>query len=305
MEKNLKGVMGIIRTTAKSVIVSIGQAILRPFLTEADLSQKFSYAVKVSQKALSLNYQDMQKRSCLPTLCDTGYRIFSEADEDGIFVFIFAVIGTTNKIFVDIGSSDGIKSNCANLAINFGWHGLFIDGKGERISRGKAFYKKHPDTHMFPPRFVHARVTLDNVNQCIRSAGFSGEIDLMSIDIDGNDYWIWDAIDCINPRVVCIETRVEFGCNDVVAPYNDNPTGQALHPDYFGASPVAMVRLSKKKGYRLIGANMYGYNTIYVRDDLGQDSLPEVSVESVLRHPGNREWQQLFQNIKDLPNTIG
>lgn len=279
--------------------------LLGRYLAERDLSEKLSYATKISQKTLFLQYQEMMTRGCIPSVSDVGYRVFSEADEDGIFVFVFALIGTANKTFVDIGAADGINSNCANLAIHFGWHGLFLDANYDKIVRGEGFYGKQQDTRIYPPKFVHVLITRDNVNDCITRAGFSGEVDLLSIDIDGNDYWIWDAIRCVSPRVVCIETHVEFGLNDVVVPYDAHLMTKSNHPDYFGASLVAMMKLAKRKGYRLIGANKYGYNSIYIRNDIGQDILPEASLESVLRHPGNREWEKQFEAVRGMSYLEG
>ena len=121
----------------------------------------------------------------------------------------------------------------------------------------------------------------------------------MSMDIDGNDYWIWDAISVTVSKVVIIETHIEFGLNNIVVPYDkDYVYPPASHPEYHGASPIAMERLARRKGYRLVGANRYGLNSIYVRDGLAP-MLPSVSVESILSHPRNKERATLFEPIKD------
>jgi len=235
----------------------------------------------------------------LPSIFDTGYRVFSQCDEDGLLLYIFGVIRMKNRTFVDIGAGDGVaNSNCANLALNFGWHGLFIDTNKVLINRGRQFYERHSDTFLYPPLFVYAKVNRENINHLIEQAGFKGEIDLLSIDIDGNDYWIWDALECITPRVVIIETHVEFGYNNIVVPYDPDYEYPERHPDYHGASPVAMVNLARRKGYRLVGANRFGYNTIYVRNDEGKELLPEISVKDVLQHPRNAERMKLFEAIK-------
>ncbi len=272
---------------------------------QADLDAKSTYSTKIAQKSLFLQYQAQIRSGVVPSIDDTGYRIYSQFDEDGIFVFLFAVIGAYNKTFIDIGAGDGINSNCANLAINFGWHGLFIDGNPVSIQHGRDFYQAHPDTTLFPPKFIHAMVTRANINQLITDSGFSGEVDLLSIDIDGNDYWIWDALTCIKPRVVCIETHIEFGQRNIVVPYDENYVYPGVHPDYHGASPVAMVKLARRKGYRLVGSNMYGFNTIYVRSDLVPDLIPEVGVEHILRHPRNSERFKLFEAVKEMPYVKG
>ena len=116
-----------------------------------------------------------------------------------------------------------------------------------------------------------------------------GGVDLLSIDIDGNDYWIWDALTVVAPRVVIIETHVEFGMHSIVVPYNKDYCYPGKHPEYFSASPVAMEKLGKKKGYRLVGAMNYGFNTIYIKNGIGEGILPEVPVEHILRYPRNAE----------------
>jgi hypothetical protein len=148
-------------------------------------------------------------------------------------------------------------------------------------------------------------VTRENINQVIEEAGFDGEVDLLSIDIDGNDYWIWNALECIQPRVVIIETHIEFGYHNIIVPYDSEYVYPGRHPDYHGASPVAMERLANRKGYRLVGANRFGFNTIYVRKDEGAGLIPTVSVESILWHRRNQERFKLFSAIEDFPYVEG
>lgn len=124
---------------------------------------------------------------------------------------------------------------------------------------------------------------------------------MLSIDIDGNDYWIWDALEVVTPRVVIIETHVEFALRSIVVPYGPDYVYPGRHPDYNGASPVAIVKLAEKKGYRLVGANRFGFNTIYVKQEEGQGLIPTMSVEEILRRPRNQEPFKLFEPIKDWP----
>jgi hypothetical protein len=260
---------------------------------------RWSPETKISQLKLLQYYQDCAKKGTPISLSNKGFRVFSQFEEDGILLAIFGAIGDTNRTFIDIGSGDGINSNCANLAINFGWNGLFIDGDEKNIKKGLQFYKSHPDTLLFPPKFKQAFIQRENINELIKNEGFSGEVDLVSIDLDGNDYWIWDALNVISPRVLIIETHIEFGLNSIVVPYDKDYFYPGKHPDYHGASPVAMKKLANKKGYRLVGANNYGFNTIYVKNGIADDLLPEVSVENILRHPRNKERYKLFEPIKD------
>ena len=253
---------------------------------------KFSPAIQIALRQLFHFYQTNYHHTEKINLRNAGFRVFSQYEEDGKILFILAVIGIKNESFIEIGSDDGLNSNCANLALNFGWHGLFIDANRQSIARGKYFYNRYPNTFGQKPVFVFAKVTRDNINDLIKQNGYTGEVDLLSLDIDGNDYWIWDAITVVNPRIVIIETFIDYGKRNIVVPYNPEYSFPGKHPQYHGASPVAMVKLGKKKGYRLIGANQLGFNFIFVRNDLGVDSLPEVDIEEVLSHPSCKSGEE-------------
>jgi hypothetical protein len=252
------------------------------------LDERTAPATKIAQRSLFLEYRRLAASGeLLPSVWETGYRIFSQFDEDGVILFCLAVAETGTRRFVDIGSGDGlIASNTANLALNLGFHGLFVDAREPEIERGRRFYATHPDTRERPPLFVHGFVTRENVNDIVRGAGFEGEIDVLSIDIDGNDYWILEALECVQPRLVCIETHTELGLEDFVAPYDPKFDGHRAPPGTrIGASPVATTLLAERLGYRLVGANLYGFNTLYLRADLVPGGLlPTIAVEEVFRH---------------------
>lgn len=263
------------------------------------IRDRFNPAVQISQRKLFLDYQRDAKNGTLPAFKDTGFRVFSQFEEDGLLLYIFALIGMENKRFVEFGSDDGVNSNSANLYFNFGWHGLFIDGNPKAIQRGRRFFSKYPHSWFYQPKFVCSLVKRENINQLIGGAGFEGKIGLLSIDIDGNDYWLWDAITVVDPEVVIIETHNEFGMENIVVPYDPDYFYPGKHPVYHGASPVAMTKLANKKGYRLVGSNDLGSNFIYVKNGLADEHLPEVSVESCLQHPSTIEGLKTFEPIKD------
>lgn len=260
---------------------------------------RFNASVQISQRHLYHYYQSLAKKNELPALSDTGFKVFSQFEEDGKLLFIFSVLGMDNKTFIEIGSDDGVNSNSANLYFNFGWNGLFIDANPGSINRGKRFFSKYPHPWFYKPGFVCSKVTRENVNEIIKESGINGEIGLLSIDIDGNDYWIWDALEIVRPKVVIIETHNEFGLNDIVVPYDPEYKYPGKHPVYHGASPVAMSRLAGRKGYRLVGANELGFNFIFIRKGLFDSLLPEVTVESLLNHPSVKEGYKKFEEIKD------
>jgi len=257
-------------------------------VNEADI--RCSPVVKVALVDLMANLREKAvSGQSLPPFCDCGFRIFSQFEEDGYLAYLAATLELTPKLFVDIGAADGVNSNCANLAINLGWHGLFIDGDCDAIERGAQYYAAHADTNLFPPLFRQSFVTAENVNGVIGAAGFTGQIGCLSIDVDGNDCWIWNALEVVQPAVVVIESHIELGEKNLAVPYDSSFVYPGEHPDYFGASAPAMVALGAKKGYRLVGANRYGFNLFFVRDEIHPDRVPTVSVESVLTHPRHIE----------------
>lgn len=142
-----------LRRRLTALIASGAAAALVAERHQQELAAKWSPALKAAQHGLFHHYRAMARAGTVPSMDDVGYRVFSQFDEDGLFVFLFAVIGTYNKTFIDIGAGDGFSnSNCANLAINFGWYGLFIDGNLDNVERGREFYRTHPDTMLYPPR---------------------------------------------------------------------------------------------------------------------------------------------------------
>ncbi|MGL2967015.1 hypothetical protein [Flavobacterium sp. XGLA_31] len=243
-------------------------------------------------------YKDCQRNSVLPQFNETGFKVFSQFEEDGKLLYIFSLIGMGTKTFVDLGSNDCVNSNCANLAVHFNWKGLFVDGDKKLLEIGQRFYKKTPDTWSYKPQFAACFLTKDNVNQLLKSHGFEGEIDFLSIDIDGNDYWIWEALDVIQPRVVMIESQVVFGVQNLVVPYQADFKGDVTNNYYYGASGLALQKLGKKKGYRLIGANEYGNNLFFIKNGLAEKDLPEISIETTLQHPFATEKFECFEMIK-------
>lgn len=266
------------------------------------MRDKFSAATQVAMRNLYHFYQLHHHETEKINIHTAGFSCFSQFEEDGKILFILAVIGVKQGSFVEIGSDDGLNSNCANLALNFGWHGLFIDGNKRSISRGKYFYNRYPNPYGYKPVFIHSKVTRENINELIDRHGLTGEVDLLSLDIDGNDYWIWDALTVIQPRMVIIETHIIYGNRNIVMPYDANYSFPGIHPQYHGASPVAMVKLGEKKGYRLVGANQLGFNFIFVRNDLGTDILKEVSIEEILNHPSCRNDEQAWDpHVLTLP----
>ena len=262
-----------------------------------------------TQIGLFLAYRQLvDEGRTLPRIADIGFQCHSQTDEDGILLFLFSILGVSKKLCVEICAGDGIECNSANLILNHGWHGLLVDGNKELVEQGRRFYRHSPQTCIFPPTFVNSWLTRQGVNELITSNGFSGEIDLLSLDLDGIDYWIWEAIEAVTPRVVVVEYQDILGPDrNWTVPYADNFSASAYPktdgmPDFAGASLGAFAKLGRRKGYRLVCVNRYGFNAFFVKNGLGEELLPEIAVGQCFGHPkviwGMRER---FPAVKDLP----
>ena len=241
---------------------------------------------KGTQILLSLKYREMARNfSPLPRLQDVEFHHYSQNGEDGVLLFLFAILGTTNRRCVELCAGDGIECNTANLIVNHGWKALMFDGSQENIQKGQAFYANRPGSLRYhPPTMVQSWITIDNINSLIAERGFDGEIDLFSLDIDGNDYWIWKAIDVIRPRVVVLEFNSFYGIRRAVSiPHQPDFVFDWSTP-CCGASLPAFVKLGKQKGYRLVGTESNDVNAFFVRDGIGEELLPEISLSSVEIH---------------------
>nr|WP_249141754.1 FkbM family methyltransferase [Bradyrhizobium diazoefficiens] len=196
-----------------------------------------------------------------------GFKLYSQSDEDGILQEIFRRIGTSNRTFVEFGVENGIECNTVKLLVE-GWRGLWLDGSTANVAQ----IHTHFDAFVRDGRLraVPAFITAENINSLIEQGGVTGDIDLLSIDIDGNDYWVWQAIEVVRPRVVVIEYNSALRPPmSAVVPYD--PARKWDGSNYFGASLEALVRLGRKKGYRIVGCNFGGFNAFFVHESCAGD----------------------------------
>ena len=159
-----------------------------------------------------------------------------------------------------------------------------------------------PRPGSFRPPSCRGWIDVERVNALLTDNGLRGEIDLLSIDIDGNDYWVWKAVDSVQPRVVVVECHnIWTADRAVTVPYRSDFSKSDGHPDYSGASLLALVKLGRTKGYRLVGCNRYGFNAFFVRQGIGEAVLPEVAPEACLGHPQALRGQRTrYLEVKDL-----
>jgi hypothetical protein len=278
-------------------------------LTERALQNQIAAASQGVQRLLSLQYRSLARDpSALPSLRDVELRCFSQNGEDGILLYVFSLVGTTNTVAVEVCAGDGTECNSANLVVNHGWYGVLFDGNKAAIARGRSFYAASRDTWLNPPRLVAAWVTAENVDALIRDAGLAGEIDLLSVDLDGMDYWVWKAIECVQPRVVVVEFNAIWGPErSVSVPYRaDFRLDTSRRPYHCGASLAAFVRLGRAKGYRLIGIERHGVNAFFMKARVGEGLFPELTPRQCFEaHPGLRNWHEsLLPDSRTRPDWV-
>jgi hypothetical protein len=209
-------------------------------------------------------------------LREAEFRIFSQFGEDGIIQHLTDHVRIENEVFVEFGVEDYSESNTRFLVAKDNWRGLIIDGGTSHIEflRSSGLGWRHELDA------VSAFIDRDNINDLITGAGISGDIGVLSIDIDGNDYWVLERITSVAPRILVVEYNSIFGSEHAVTiPYDPHFARSEAHSSnlYWGASLAALTRVANAKGLALVGGNSAGNNAFYVRRDL-LGALPEASV---------------------------
>jgi len=216
------------------------------------------------------------------------FRVFSQWGEDGIIQYLLHDVSIDRPIFVEFGVENYTESNTRFLLTNNQWAGLVIDGSAENIDyirRDQIYWASNL-------KAVHSFITKENINELLSKNGVIGDIGLLSVDIDGNDYWVWQAINTISPRIVICEYNSHFGPTaEVTTPYDAAFVRDSAHFSkiYYGASISALTSLASAKGYSLVASNSAGNNIFFVRNDL-VGKLPLISPTQAYRHSQFREY---------------
>jgi hypothetical protein len=231
-------------------------------------------------------------------LSDYEYKIFSQWGEDGILQHLISNIKITNKTFIEFGVETFEESNCRFLMQKDNWSGLVIDGSTDNIKKlkNRDFYWKH-DLNA-----IAAFITTENINELIKKSNFDSDIGILSIDLDGNDYHIWECIDTIKPRIVVCEYNAVFGLRKISTPYSANFNRTKLHYSnlFFGASITALEYLASKKGYSLVGTTSTCGNAFFLRNDLINCNIPKVSSLDIFKPSKERQSRDRFGNLNFL-----
>lgn len=241
------------------------------------------------------------------SIAESEFKVYSQSGEDGIIQFLINNINITNKKFIEFGIENYLESNTRFLALNNYWSGLIIDGDQANID----YIKNDPIYWRCQLTAVKSFITKDNINDIIRSNNFTGDIGILSVDIDGNDYWVWDAINCVEPAIVVAEYNSFFGYErEITVPYNETFIRTSAHYSkiYYGASIAALTALANKKGYALVASNLAGNNVFYVRRDL-MVNFKEITVQEAyrsinFREAHNMEGKLIFSSFAEAKKLI-
>jgi hypothetical protein len=228
-----------------------------------------------------------------------GGKTFSQNDEDGIIAEIFRRIGAPHRTFVEFGCGDGLENNTSCL-LSQGWRGLWMDGGDDNAAGIRKAYG-HLIGHDLL-KYIQVYIDRDNIDGLIAASGLGTEIDLLSIDLDGNDYYIWEAINTVSARLVVLEYNGKF-----IPPHDWCMAYDTSHmwggTDLMGCSLAALARLGEAKGYQLVGCNITGSNAFFVRRDLAGDKFAQPATAGHLFQPARYSLTRCFK-VGHAANSI-
>ena len=250
----------------------------------------------------------------LGKLADAEFRVSSQWGEDGIIEWLANKIPNCGGTFVEFGVENYLESNTRFLLQHRHWRGLVLDGNGAKLDRLKhdSIYWRHDLTAL------EAFITRENINELISEAGFGGDIGLLSIDIDGQDFWVLETLDVVSPKILICEYNAVLGdLHSITVPLDPNFRRFNAHwsGQYFGASLPAIRLLAERKGYVFCGTNSNGVNAFFVRGDVAApilDALGDITAyPSTHRDSLNSSGQRTFVArakraalITDLPVVL-
>ncbi len=208
----------------------------------------------------------------MSSLSDAEFKVFSQFGEDGIIEWLISHVDVPSRRFVEFGVQSFQEANCRFLMRNRNWRGLIMDGSEANIAAAQ----QDPSYWQHELTAIPAFITAENINSLLVDAGFTDPLGILSIDVDGNDYWIWDAIDVVSPGIVVCEYNGILGDTQPISiPYKPKFTRFDGHFSgyYFGCSITALIHLATKRGYTFVGTASNAINAFFVRNDLAQPVL--------------------------------
>mgnify|MGYP001293267227 CR=1 FL=1 len=261
------------------------------------------------QKLLTakLLIERIRSHEAYPNIHDAEFKVYSQNGEDGIIQYLIHLSKIDSGTFIEFGVENYREANTRFLLVNNNWSGLVIDcdeSNIEQIKHDHIYWK-------YNLKAVHSFLSCDNINQVFLDNGYSGEIGLLSIDVDGNDYWLWKESNVISPIIVVVEYNSIFGKDFAVTiPYQPAFQRFKAHHSglYWGCSLKALHLIAEQKGYVFVGSNSSGNNAFFVRHDkLGNIkpvNLNDGYVESKYRESRDTDGRLTYLSGRDRIDLI-
>jgi hypothetical protein len=231
-------------------------------------------------KILAAKYliNQIKSQGVYDNIQDAEFKVFSQFGDDGIIQYLINNVIIDSPRFIEFGVENYTESNTRFLLINNNWSGLVMDGSKANVD----YIKRDSIYWKYDLTAVDCFIDKDNINEIISENDFSGDVGILSIDIDGNDYWIWECINVVSPAIVIVEYNSVFGAQyAVTVPYDPIFNRTLAHPSnlFWGCSLRALYLLAEKKDYAFVGCNSAGNNAYFVRKDKLGDVKP-LGIES-------------------------
>jgi len=257
----------------------------------------------LTAKTLIQSFDYNQNRS----INDYEFKVFSQWGDDGIIQYLVNKVDISSKRFIEFGVETYTECNTRFLLINNNWSGLIMDGSSKRIDyiKKSSIYWQHDlcAENLF--------VTRENINDFIIEKGFNGDLGILHIDIDGNDYYIWNAIDCVDADIVIMEYNSLFGFErPITVPYKADFFRTEAHYSnlFYGSSLLSLCDLAEEKGFSFVGCNLAGNNAYFVKKEklngLSPVSCKDGYVAAKFREGRNKDGRLNFNSFKEREEVI-
>lgn len=226
------------------------------------------------------------------SLAEVEFQVFSQFGDDGIIQWLVQQLPSINPTFIEFGVENYREANTRFLLVNNNWSGFVMDGSEENIDslKGEQLYT------FFDLQAACSFITSANINQLLSTTGFNKEPGILSIDIDGNDYWVWKAITDIKPAIIICEYNSLYGYNHpYTIPYQENFVRGTKYPfNYYGISLLSAYNLAAERGYSFIGCNSAGNNAYFIDNNY----MPQLGIKTVSPREG-----YVFQKFTEAYNA--
>ena len=264
--------------------------------------KNFNYFFSKSDSVKLINGKilcDIQKQNKYLSINDNEFKIFSQFGEDGIIQYLTNNLSIKNKKFIEFGVENYEEANTRFLLENNNWSGLIIDSSKKNTD----YIKKQSYYWRYNLSVTNKFLSIENINNIIKENHFNGNVGILSVDIDGNDYWILEAIDEVSADIIIVEYNANFGSEkSLTVKYDKNfqRGKKGISKLIYGCSLKAASKLCEKKGYSLVCTNSNGNNAFFVKNELLNEKIKSTTVEKAFNINSFKEYYDEDGNLTDI-----